>query len=304
MLDVIGVDSLDSLIEKTVPAGIRMKEPLDLEEGMSEYEFTEHLKKLASKNLPFRSLIGTGYYGTASLPVIMRNIFENPGWYTSYTPYQSEISQGRLEALFNFQTMVCSLTGYNLANSSLLDESTAAAEAMRMMLELRPRPFVKENRNVLLADKNMFPQTLAVMETRAEGLGIQIITEDLSGDPLPVIEKHASRLFGIMVQYPGADGLLSDYTELCKEAHKRELLVTAACDLLALAVLQEPAAWGADIAVGSAQRFGLPLGFGGPITIYIACSDKYRRNLPSAYRKPFRGQAGQTHNTATGASNT
>ena len=280
MLDVIGVDSLDSLIDKTVPAGIRMKEPLALEEGMSEYEFTEHLKKLASKNLPFRSLIGTGYYGTASLPVIMRNIFENPGWYTSYTPYQSEISQGRLEALFNFQTMVCSLTGYNLANSSLLDESTAAAEAMRMMLELRPRPFVKENRNVLLADKNMFPQTLAVMETRAEGLGIQIITEDLSGDPLPVIKKHETRLFGIMVQYPGADGLLSDYTELCKEAHQRELLVTAACDLLALAVLQEPAAWGADIAVGSAQRFGLPLGFGGPITGYIACSDKYRRNLP------------------------
>ena len=144
MLQLIGVDSLDSLIDKTVPDAIRMREPLALPEGMSEYEFTTHLKELASKNLPFRSLIGMGYYGTASLPVILRNIFENPGWYTSYTPYQAEISQGRLEALFNFQTMVCSLTGFNMANSSLLDEATAAAEAMRMMFELRSRVLIKK----------------------------------------------------------------------------------------------------------------------------------------------------------------
>ena len=280
MLSVIGVDSLDELIDKTVPAQIRMKDPLPLEEGMSEYEFLMHLKAMASKNLPFRSLIGMGYYGTASPPVILRNIFENPGWYTSYTPYQAEISQGRLEALFNFQTMVCSLTGFNLANSSLLDEATAAAEAMRMMLELRSRTLVKEGRNVILVDRNIFPQTLAVMETRALGLGIEIVTEDLTGELLPVFEKHGPRLFGVMVQYPGADGQLCDHSALCRLAHERELLVTAVCDLLSLAVLQEPAAWSADIAAGTAQRFGLPMAFGGPTTGYLACPDKYRRNIP------------------------
>ena len=201
MLRVIGVESLDELIDKTVPAQIRMKDHLPLEKGMSEYEFSLHLKEMASKNLPFRSLIGMGYYGTASLAVILRNIFENPGWYTSYTPYQAEISQGRLEALFNYQTMVCSLTGFNLANSSLLDEATAAAEAMRMMLELRSRTFIREGRNVILVDRNIFPQTLAVMETRALGLGIEIVTEDLTQDPAPVFEKHGPRLFGVMIQY-------------------------------------------------------------------------------------------------------
>ena len=280
MLRVIGVESLDELIDKTVPAQIRMKDHLPLEKGMSEYEFSLHLKEMASKNLPFRSLIGMGYYGTASLAVILRNIFENPGWYTSYTPYQAEISQGRLEALFNFQTMVCSLTGFNLANSSLLDEATAAAEAMRMMLELRSRTFIREGRNVILVDRNIFPQTLAVMETRALGLGIEIVTEDLTGGLSPVFEKHGPRLFGIMVQYPGADGQLCDHRVLCQLAHERELLVTAVCDLLSLAVLEEPAAWGADIAAGSAQRFGLPMAFGGPTTGYLACSDKYRRNIP------------------------
>lgn len=280
MLQLIGVDSLDSLIDKTVPDAIRMREPLALPEGMSEYEFTTHLKELASKNLPFRSLIGMGYYGTASLPVILRNIFENPGWYTSYTPYQAEISQGRLEALFNFQTMVCSLTGFNMANSSLLDEATAAAEAMRMMFELRSRVLIKEGRNVLLVDKNIFPQTLAVMKTRSSGLGIEIITADLGSGPHGFIEEYGSRSFGIVVQYPGADGQLCDHTDLCRLAHEKELLVTAVCDLLSLAVLHEPAAWGADIAVGSAQRFGLPMGFGGPTAGYIACSDTYKRNLP------------------------
>ncbi|HQN81707.1 MAG TPA: glycine dehydrogenase (aminomethyl-transferring), partial [Bacteroidales bacterium] len=280
MLRVIGVESLDELIDKTVPAQIRMKDHLPLEKGMSEYEFSLHLKEMASKNLPFRSLIGMGYYGTASLAVILRNIFENPGWYTSYTPYQAEISQGRLEALFNYQTMVCSLTGFNLANSSLLDEATAAAEAMRMMLELRSRTFIREGRNVILVDRNIFPQTLAVMETRALGLGIEIVTEDLTGGLSPVFEKHGPRLFGIMVQYPGADGQLCDHRVLCQLAHERELLVTAVCDLLSLAVLEEPAAWGADIAAGSAQRFGLPMAFGGPTTGYLACTDKYRRNIP------------------------
>ena len=262
MLRFVGVESMEELIDKVVPEGIRMKDPLPLEEGMSEYAFTMHLKNLASGNLPFRSLIGMGYYGTASLPVVLRNVFENPGWYTSYTPYQSEISQGRLEALFNYQTMICSLTGFNLSNSSLLDESTAAAEAMRMMLDLRPRSLVKEGRIAVLADRNIFPQTLAVMETRALGLGIEIILEDLQEKPLEVLKKHQERIFGVVVQYPGADGRVCDYTDLCKEAHNNQLMVTAVCDLLSLAVLKEPAAWGADIAAGCAQRFGLPMGFG------------------------------------------
>jgi uncharacterized membrane-anchored protein YitT (DUF2179 family) len=259
MLQFIGVNSMEELIEKTVPAEIRIKEPLSLEEGMSEQEFTTHLKTMAAKNLPFRSLIGLGYYGTASLPVVLRNVFENPSWYTSYTPYQAEISQGRLEALFNYQTMVCSLTGFNLSNSSLLDESTAAAEAMRMMLDLRSRTFVKEGRTAVLVDRNIFPQTLAVMETRALGLGIEILTEDLETNPLEIIKKHESRIFGVVVQYPGADGKVCDHSILCKEAHDRQLMVTAVCDLLSLAVLKEPAAWGADIAAGCAQRFGLPM---------------------------------------------
>lgn len=280
MLQFIGVNSMEELIEKTVPAEIRLKEPLSLEEGMSEQEFTTHLKTMAAKNLPFRSLIGLGYYGTASLPVVLRNVFENPSWYTSYTPYQAEISQGRLEALFNYQTMVCSLTGFNLSNSSLLDESTAAAEAMRMMLDLRSRTFVKEGRTAVLVDRNIFPQTLAVMETRALGLGIEILTEDLETNPLEIIKKHESRIFGVVVQYPGADGKVCDHSILCKEAHDRQLMVTAVCDLLSLAVLKEPAAWGADIAAGCAQRFGLPMGFGGPTAGYIACDEKYRRNLP------------------------
>lgn len=280
MLEFVGVNSMEELINKVVPEGIRMKDPLPLEEGMSEYEFTVHLKNMAAKNLPFRSLIGMGYYGTASLPVVLRNVFENPGWYTSYTPYQSEISQGRLEALFNYQTMICSLTGFNLSNSSLLDESTAAAEAMRMMLDLRPRALVKEGRTGVLVDKNIFPQTLAVMETRALGLGIDIILEDLQENPLEIFKKHQERIFGVVVQYPGADGRVCDYTHLCKEAHDNQLMVTAVCDLLSLAVLKEPAAWGADIAAGCAQRFGLPMGFGGPTAGYIACSDTYRRNLP------------------------
>ena len=280
MLRLIAATSMDELIDKTVPANIRMQEPLAMEPGMSEYDYTMHLKKMASKNLPFRSLIGTGYYGTASPPVILRNIFENPGWYTSYTPYQAEISQGRLEALFNFQTMVCSLTGFNMANSSLLDEATAAGEAMRMMYELRSRTFVKENRNVVLVDRNIFPQTLAVMETRAQGLGIEIITENLETSPEQALSKHGPRLFGIMVQYPGADGHVCDHSGLCVQARNRELMVTAVCDLLSLAVLREPASWGADIAVGSVQRFGLPIGFGGPTSGYIACPDKYKRNLP------------------------
>lgn len=278
MLQFIGAKDMETLISQTVPSDIRLKEPLKLDAPISEYEFLAKLKKIVAKNKSTRSLIGMGYYGTASLPVILRNVFENPGWYTSYTPYQAEISQGRLEALVNFQTMVCSLTGFTLANCSLLDEATAAAEAMRMLYELRSRAFVKEGRNVVMADSNMFPQTLAVMKTRAASLGIELVVANLL-DPT-AMDAYSTRLCGIMVQYPAADGAVCDYESLCTRAHQDGLLVAAACDLLSLAVLKEPAAWGADIAVGSAQRFGLPMGFGGPTAGYMACKEEYKRNMP------------------------
>lgn len=282
MLRLIGVKDMETLVEQTVPADIRLKKPLDLDAPLSENELLAQLKTIASKNKSFRSLIGMGYYRTASLPVILRNVFENPGWYTSYTPYQAEISQGRLEALVNYQTMICSLTGFPLANCSLLDEATAAAEAMRMMYELRSRAFVKEGRNVILVDRNCFPQTLAVMHTRAASLGLEIVLCDVDKNSTFAAEmaQYASRAYGVFVQYPGADGALYDFSTLCAQAHEQGLLVAAACDLLSLAVLKEPASWGADIAVGNIQRFGLPMGFGGPHAGYMACHDSFKRNMP------------------------
>ncbi|MCL1973679.1 MAG: aminomethyl-transferring glycine dehydrogenase [Bacteroidetes bacterium] len=274
MLQIIGVDSLDALTDQTIPSDIRLLQPLSLDAPLSEHDYLNKLKDLASKNQPFRSLIGMGWYGTATLPVVMRNIFENPSWYTSYTPYQAEISQGRLEALLNFQTMIVSLTGLPLANCSLLDESTAAAEAMRMMYELRPRDAVKAGKNLFFADQNIFPQTLSVLQTRAEALGINLQIGDYQNHPF------SDLCFGAMVQYPAANGEVRDYRDFCNAAHEKGVLVTAVCDLLALSILKEPASWGADIAVGSAQRFGLPMGFGGPTTGYMACREEYKRQMP------------------------
>ena len=274
MLNVIGVDTLEKLTQQTVPSDIRLTSPLDLDAPLSEQEYLAKLKSMAAKNKPFRSLIGAGYYGTATLPVIVRNIFENPSWYTSYTPYQAEISQGRLEALLNYQTMIVSLTGLPLANCSLLDEATAAAEAMRMMYELRPRDAVKAGKNLFFVDQNIFPQTLLVLRTRAAALNIDIQVGDYQNNPF------SDRTYGAMVQYPAANGAIRDYSDFCHQAHEKGILVCAVCDLLSLAVLREPAAWGADIAVGSAQRFGLPMGFGGPATGYMACRDEYKRQMP------------------------
>lgn len=274
MLQSMGLKSIEELIDNTIPASIRLQKDLPLDPPLQEHEYLRRLKTIAKKNKPFRSMIGMGYYGTACLPVVLRNIFENPGWYTSYTPYQAEISQGRLEALFNFQTMICSLTGFDLANCSLLDEATAAAEALRMMYELRSRQAVKEGRDTLFVDEDIFPQTLSVMRTRAANLNIRIETGCYrSFVPGP-------RLFGIMVQYPSASGQIRDYRALADTAHRHGIMVCAACDLLSLAVLKEPAAWGADIATGSAQRFGIALGFGGPGAAYMACNETYRRNMP------------------------
>ena len=274
MLEVLGVKSLDELIGQTVPQDILLKEPLKLDPPMSEQAYLARLKQIAGKNRNLRSLIGQGFYGTASPAVITRNVFENPCWYTSYTPYQAEISQGRLEALINFQTMISSLTGFSLANCSMLDDATAAAEAMRMMFELRPRDAVKAGKNVIFVDEDIFPNVLSVLRTRASGLGIEIHT----GKALEYTFEE--KCYGALVQYPAANGEVRDYTEFCTRAHAAGCLVAAWCDILALALLKEPAAWGADIACGTAQRFGLPMGFGGPTAGWMACADKYKRNLP------------------------
>jgi glycine dehydrogenase len=274
MLKALGVSTLDELIGQTVPQDILLKEPLQLEPALSEHDYLARLKAIAAKNRNLRSLIGLGFYGTASPAVITRNVFENPCWYTSYTPYQAEISQGRLEALINFQTMISSLTGFNLANCSMLDDATAAAEAMRMMFELRPRDAVKAGKNVIFVDQDIFPNVLSVLKTRASGLGIEI---HLGKAADYVFED---KCYGALVQYPAANGEVRDYTDFCAKAHAAGCLVAAWCDLLALALLKEPAAWGADIACGTAQRFGLPMGFGGPTAGWMACADKYKRNLP------------------------
>lgn len=275
MLQVIGVKSVEELISQVVPATIRLKQPLNLPaEGMSEYEFMNHIREISRKNRIYRSLIGMGYYGTASPAVILRNVFENPAWYTSYTPYQAEISQGRLEALLNFQTAVISLTGMEVSNCSLLDEATAAAEAMLMMFALRSREAVKEGRNVLFVDENIFPQTLDLLLTRSEPFGIEIISDRFDN------YTFTGREFGAIVQYPAANGEVRDYEDFTAAAHSRGVLVTVAADILSLALLKAPGEWGADIVVGSTQRFGIPMGFGGPHAAYLATRDAYKRNMP------------------------
>lgn len=274
MLAELGIKSLDELVKQTVPANITLPQPLALSKAVSEQEYLSQLKSMVSKNKSYRSMIGMGFYGTGTLPVIVRNIFENPSWYTSYTPYQAEISQGRLEALLNFQTMVSTLTGFKMANCSMLDDSTAAGEAMRMMYELRSREAQKAGKNLLFVDENIFPQVLAVIETRAEALCIRVVTGDFA--------KYTfdDMCFGAVLQYPAANGEVRDYSKFCEEAHSKGVLVTAVTDLLALALIKEPAAWGADIAVGTSQRFGLPMGFGGPTAGFMATRDEYKRNMP------------------------
>ncbi len=275
MLKVIGVESVDELISQVIPDSIRLKKPLALPaEGMSEYGFAEHITALAAKNRTARSFIGMGYYPTAVPAVVSRNVFENPAWYTSYTPYQAEISQGRLEALLNFQTAIISLTGMQIANCSLLDEATAAAEAMLMMFALRSREAVKQGRNRLFVDKQIFPQTLDVLLTRSEPFGIELIIDDYD------TYEFSGNEFGAVVQYPAANGEVRDYAAFAARAHEAGALLTAVADILSLALLAPPAEWGADIAVGSAQRLGCPMGFGGPSAGYMATREAFKRNMP------------------------
>lgn len=274
MLAVIGTDSMDSLISETIPASIRLKEDLNLEEGISEYAFSQKIRSIANKNKVFSSYIGLGYYDTIMPAVIQKNILENPGWYTSYTPYQAEISQGRLEALLNFQTVVTELTGFELANSSLLDEATAGAEAMLLAYHARSRKQVRENVNVFYIDKNVFPQTIDVLKTRATPLGIELRITDYSDF------EYNENVLGYMVQYPNQYGSIEDYKAVVAKAHERDAVVCVASDLMSLALLTPPAEWGADVVFGNSQRFGVPMGYGGPHAAFFASSEKYKRSIP------------------------
>jgi len=274
MLQVIGAKNIDELIEQTIPASIRLKEDIELPEPLTERQYAEHIAEIASKNKLFTTYIGQGWYDTCTPAVIQRNIFENPSWYTSYTPYQAEISQGRLEALLNFQTAVCDFTGMPLANASLLDEATAAAEASTMMLNLRSRNQVKNNVNVLFVDQSVFKSTLAVLRTRAEAQGIILEIGDYAS------YKLSDKNFGAIIQYPNADGSVEDYSDFVAKAHSLDCKVAVAADILSLALLTPPGEWGADIVFGSTQRWGIPMGFGGPAAAYFATHDEFKRDMP------------------------
>ncbi len=274
MLATIGVASVEELLQQVIPQNIRLKKDLDLPAAMSEYEYAAHIGELAAKNRTFRSFIGMGYYPNAVPAVVTRNVFENPAWYTSYTPYQAEISQGRLEALLNYQTAILSLTGMEVANCSLLDEATATAEAMLMMYALRSREAVKQGRNQIFVDENIFPHTLDVLLTRSEPFGIEIIRDDFAS------YEFTGKEFGAIVQYPAANGEVRDYAAFTAKAHEAGITVTAVADLLSLALLKSPAEWGADIAVGTTQRLGCPMGMGGPSAGYMATRDAYKRQMP------------------------
>ncbi|MCG5475574.1 MAG: aminomethyl-transferring glycine dehydrogenase [Sinorhizobium fredii] len=268
MLKTVGYPSLDALIDDTVPASIRQKTPLSWGAPMTEREALDKLRETANRNEKLVSLIGQGYYGTITPPVIQRNILENPAWYTAYTPYQPEISQGRLEALLNYQTMVCDLTGLDVANASLLDEATAAAEAMAMAERV-----AKSKAKAFFVDENCHPQTIALLKTRAEPLGWQLVI----GDPS---DLDAAGVFGAIFQYPGTYGHVRDFSELIARLHEQGAIAAVAADPLALALLKSPGEMGADIAIGSTQRFGVPVGYGGPHAAYMAVKDAHKRSMP------------------------
>lgn len=274
MLATIGLNSIDELIDQTVPANILLNENLNLSKALSEQEFLVHIKELAHKNKQYKSYIGLGYHPTVLPSVIQRNVLENPGWYTAYTPYQAEISQGRLEALLNFQTMVIDLTGMEIANASLLDEATAAAEAMTLLYNSRPRAKKKAGANQFFVSEDCLPQTISLLETRSEPVGIELII----GDHREF--EFTEMTFGALLQYPAATGEVFEYREFTKKAHSAEAGVAVAADLLSLALLEAPGEWGADVVVGTSQRFGIPMGYGGPHAAYFATKETYKRNIP------------------------
>ncbi len=274
MLKTVQVDNLEQLIYETLPDDIRLKKPLDLPMAMSEHEFLTHLQKLSEKNKVFKSYIGLGYHESLTPSPIKRNILENPGWYTAYTPYQAEIAQGRLEALLNFQTMICDLTGMELANASLLDESTSAAEAMTMLYEVRSRDQKKNNTVKFFVSEEVLPQTLSLLKTRAIPLGIELVIGDHSSF------EFTNDFYGALLQYPGKYGQVNDYASFVAKAKEQEIKVAVAADILSLVLLTPPGEFGADVVVGTTQRFGIPLGYGGPHAAFFATKEEYKRSIP------------------------
>ncbi len=270
MLAAVGASTLEEFLARTIPASIRAKNPLHLGPPRSEQELLSDLAAIAAKNTPYRSLLGMGYADTVTPPVILRNVLENPGWYTAYTPYQAEIAQGRLEALLNFQTMIVDLTGMQITNASLLDESTAAAEAMSMFWTVKGHPAGA----VFFVSEQCHPQNIALIRTRAKPLGISVKVGD------PAAFRFTPEVFGALLQYPGTDGRIEDLAPFCTRAHEAGALVAVAADLLSLALLTPPGEFGADAAVGSSQRFGVPMGYGGPHAGFLATKDEHKRFMP------------------------
>jgi glycine dehydrogenase len=273
MLKTVKAASIDDLINQTIPKNIRLKDPLNLPAAKSEFEFLKEFKTLASKNKVFKSFIGTGYYNTITPGVILRNILENPGWYTAYTPYQAEIAQGRLEALINYQTMVIDLTGMQIANASLLDEATAAAEAMHLMFASRKGS--KKNATKFFVDQNTFPQTIDVLKTRATPIGVELVIGDVH-----TLDITIPDLFAVFIQNPDSNGAIRDYSTFISAAHEKETFVVMASDLMSLVLMKSPGEMGADVVVGSSQRFGVPMGFGGPHAAFFATKDEFKRQMP------------------------
>ena len=274
MLKEIGVTSLDRLIEETIPASIRLSKALNLPDALPEFSFLAELQQTAGLNDVFKSYIGLGYHDTITPGVILRNIFENPGWYTAYTPYQAEIAQGRLEALLNYQTMVIELTGLEIANASLLDEATAAAEAMHVFFASRPKEVAARNANKLFVSSDCYPQTIDVLKTRSAPLGIELVIGDVDATTLD------DSYFGAVLQYPGQNGNIRDLSSWVSNAKQSGIQVAVAADLLSLTLLTPPGEWGADIVFGNSQRFGVPLGYGGPHAAFFACKEAYKREMP------------------------
>src|SRR2546423_12496210 len=283
MLKTLGFSSLDELIDATIPRKIRWREGLSLPQGLTELEVLTYFRALAYKNLVFRSFVGMGYSDCVTPPVIQRNVLENAGWYTAYTAYQAEIAQGRLEALLNFQTAVIDLTGLEIANASLLDEATAAAEAMTMSYALKG----KQDKEVFLVASECHPQTIDVVKTRASVRGIEVRVSSYADF------RIGPDVFGALVQYPATDGAVIDYSKTVDQIHKADALITVAADLLALVLLAPPGEWGADIAVGNTQRFGVPLGYGGPHAAFFATREAHRRYVPGRIIGVSRDAAGR-----------
>ena len=274
MLETIGVDSLDQLINETIPDDIRLKHGLNLDEPMTEHEYLLHIHDVSKKNKAYKTYIGLGYHPTIMPAVIQRNILENPGWYTAYTPYQAEIAQGRLEALLNFQTMIIELTGMEIANASLLDESTASAEAMSLLFAVRERDQKKSGINKFFVSEQVLPQTLSLLETRATPIGIDLVVGNEDDF------DFSTEYFGAMLQYPGKDGQITDIKSFISKANEAQIKVAVAADILSLIKLEAPGKFGADVVVGTTQRFGIPMGYGGPHAAFFATKESYKRDLP------------------------